>query len=446
MGTGSRGRSSPPRRPAPIVYNVEEYAPAEVPLSDLLDDSGRLQLNPDVEAKGYFTVQLVKGRVRLQAGGYVGLIPLNERVVIDVVPRAPVANLSRLLRVSRYMPQFLLSERRYERDHEWNESLLDLYAGTLVKRVEIIASSGLLQEYRRREADTSFPRGRILVESTYGRLRPRGVTYKVATSWFERTPDNQPNRCIKYALWFLADRLARLGQIGRLRRELLLRIGGLYELFRQVPLDHSLRFLHDPVVRGVGPIPSLRDYYRAALDMAVVAVMEHGITLESHKSGVELPSLILNMNRVVEDYLRRVLQERAVSDGWDTEVLDGNTDGKKILFDASPSEDVTPDIVFRNRSDHRYPLIIEIKNVPVAGNSARPAMEQCVTYAATYRCERLVLVHPRGRGQAFTGLRLQGRIGDLSIYQYIFDLGGESIEGEEAIFAQAMHSIASKLH
>ena len=83
----------PARAPAkhPIVYRVREYDPVDVPLSDLLNAKGRLRLNPDVESKGYFTVQLTKGAVRLQARGYVGLIPLNDRVVIDVKPRVESA-------------------------------------------------------------------------------------------------------------------------------------------------------------------------------------------------------------------------------------------------------------------------------------------------------------------------------------------------------------------
>lgn len=427
--------------PAPTVYRAEEYAPVEVPLSDLLDDAGRLQLNTDVEAKGYFTVQLVKGRVRLQVRGYVGLIPLNDRVVIDIEPRVPVANLSRLLRVSRHMPDFLLRERSYERDEEWNESLLDLYASTLVERIEAVASSGLLREYRQEEDDTSFPRGRILMGPTYTRLHSQGIRHKVTASWFERTADNQPNRCLRYALWFLADRLARLHQRDRARRDLLLRVGTLYELFSEVSLDHSLSFMRDPVVRGAKALPSLRHYYRPALDIAVAIVLEHAIRMEGEKRAVKLPSLILDMGKLFEDYLRSVLHARALDQAWDTEVLDGNTAGKKLLFDRPPSEDATPDIVLRDRDGGSYPLVIEVKNIPVADNSSRSAIEQAIAYAASYRTDRVVLAHPKGRGQSFSGLRLQGKIGDLSLYQYVYDLAAEPLEAEDRCFTDAVRSL-----
>jgi len=436
---------APDAKPAPIVYNLEEYATAEVPLSDLVDDDGQLRLNSDVQARGYITVQLIKGRVSLQATGCVGLIPLNERVVINVVPRVPVANLSRLVRVSRYMPDSLLSERGYERGDEWNESLLHLYARTVIERVEMIASSGLLREYRRDEVDTSFPRGRVLLGPTYGRLRPKGITYKVTTSRFEHTSDNAANRSLKYTIWFLADWLNRLPRTTGGHRELLLRLGTLYELFGgEVPLDHSLAFLRDPQVRGARPLPSLRQYYRPALDIAVAIVLEHAIKFEGEKTAVELPSLVLNMSKVFEGYLRAVLRTHAVNSSWDVEVLDGNTEGKKPLFDQAPSEDATPDIVLRDRRDGRYPVIVEVKNIPADGNSSRSAIEQAVTYAAAYRCDRLVLAHPRGHGQAFSGLRLQGRIGGLSLYQYVFNLASDSLDNEDSRFSQAIVGLLAR--
>lgn len=428
----------------PKVYPVAEYAPAEVPLSDLLDAKGQLRLNPDVEAKGYFTVQLYKGRVRLQARGYVGLIPLNERVVIDVVPRVPVANLGRLLRVSRHVPDFLITERGYAADPAWNDSLLDLYARGLVERLDAIGSSGVLREYERREQATSFPRGRIRIGPTLTQLRPRGIRHRAVSSWFERTADNPANRCLKCAIWFIAGRLSKIGGRDTARRDLLQHLGAFYELFRGVPLDHSLVFLDDPLVRGSRSLPSLRSYYRPALDLAVAIIRQHAVDLEAAHHVLDLPSLVLNMNKVFESYLRNALRATATSEEWDTEVLDGNTEGKKPLFDAPPSEDATPDIVCRDRATGAYPVIIEVKNIPVYDNSSRSAIEQVTTYAATYRCNQVVVAHPRAHDQNFSGLRLQGKIGELSVYQYVFDLDAEELSGEEAAFGAAVHSILAE--
>ncbi len=427
----------------PTVYRVPEYAPADVPLSDLIDAGGQLRLNPDVDARGYFTVQLYKGRVRLQARGHVGLIPLNNRVVIDVVPRAPVANLSRLLRISRHIPDALVSERAYGRDETWNESLLDVYALTLATRIEHIASAGLLREYERREEVTSFPRGRILEGPTVVRLNARGVEHAVVASWFERTVDNPCNRCLKYALWFIAGRFVRLKSLQRERRRLHQSLNALYALFDGVQLDHTLSFLKDGLVHGNRPLPSLRQYYRPALDVATSIIREHAVDLEIQRAAVELPSLVLDMNKVFENYLRNTLHVYALEHNWATRVLDGNSEGKKLLFDSAPSEDATPDIVLRMPAPPEYLAIIEVKNVPVVGSSKRDAIEQAVTYAASYRCDRVVLAHPRHEDQGFSGLRVLGRLGDLTVYQYVFDLAAEQLDLEDQRFGEAIGSIAA---
>ncbi len=424
----------------PKVYPVREYEPVDVPLSDLLDARGHLRLNSDVEAKGYFTIQLTKGLVRLQARGFVGLIPLNDRVVIDVKPRVPVANLGRLLRISGYVPSFLGVERAYAMDPIWNESLIDLYARWLVSRIDVIASAGLLRAYEHREETSSFPRGRIRAEATLTQLRPRGIRHRAASSWFERTADNPANRCLKYAVWFVAGRISIVGSRVAPRRKLLQRLSALYELFSSVPLDHSLAFLDDPLVTGARRLSPLREYYRPALDLGVAIIRHHAIDVEAKRQVFDLPSMVLDMDRIFESYLRNTLRVEAARADWGVEVLDGNVAGKKPLFDDLPSEDATPDIVYRD-GDGRWPLVIEVKNVPVKRNSSRAAIEQVITYAATYRCGCVVLVHPRGRDQAWSGLRLQGNIGELAVYQYGFDLGAEDLESQEQGFREAMFNL-----
>lgn len=434
----------PARSPAkhPIVYRAREYDPIDVPLSDLLNAKGRLRLNPDVESKGYFTIQLTKGAVRLQARGYVGLIPLNDRVVIDVKPRVPVANLGHLLRVSGYVPSSLGAERPYATEQAWNESLVDLFAGWLAARVDVIASEGLLLLYEQHEEATSFPRGRVLAGATLTQLRPRGIRHQAVSSWFARTTDSPANRCLKYAIWFIAGRLAILGSRTASRRQLLQRLGALYELFSSVPLDHSLSFLSDPLVTGARETPSLRRYYRPALDLALAIVRRYAVDVEVTRRGVKLPSMVLDMDSIFEGYLRNALRAEAAARGGEgVDVLDGNSVGKKPLFDEPPSENATPDIVFR--AEHRWPLVIEVKNVPVNGNSSRGAIEQAVTYAAAYRCNRVVLAHPRARNQDIAGLRLQGRIDELEVYQYVFDLEAADLLAEERTFADSMFNLCS---
>lgn len=386
----------------------------------------------------------MKGKVRLQARGYIGLIPLNDRVAIDVIPRTPVRNLSRLLMVAQHAPDLLLRTRRYAHDPLWADSLLDAYAYGLLDRMDEIASNGLLREYHNRVETTSFPRGRILAGSTIRQLHVRGIRHQAVASWFERDPDNAANRCLKYALWFLAQRLSQATSPTGKRRYLLDRLAPLYAIFSDVTLDHSLAFLHDGLVNGERRLPSLRAYYRPALDIATAIILEHGVKLDAGGDAIRLPSLILNMNRLFEHYLRNALRTQGREQQWEHEVLDGNTDGRALLFDDAPSEDATPDIVLRDPITSRCSLILEVKNVPIKGiYSDRSAIEQAVTYGVSYRCNQVVLAHPRSHSGDFSGLRLQGKLGELAIYQYVYDLSADPLENEEARFAVAIQELVT---
>lgn len=81
--------------------------------------------------------------------------------------------------------------------------------------------------------------------------------------------------------------------------------------------------------------------------------------------------------------------------------------------------------------------------MPVNGNSSRGAIEQAVTYAGAYRCNRVVLAHPRARNQVIAGLRLQGRIDELEVYQYVNDLEAADLLAEERTFADSMFDLCS---
>jgi 5-methylcytosine-specific restriction enzyme subunit McrC len=347
--------------------------------------------------------------------------------------------------VAQHAPDLLLRSRKYAHDPLWADSLLDAYAYGLLDRMDEIASNGLLREYQRRVETTSFPRGRILTGSTIRQLHVRGIRHQAVASWFERDPDNATNRCLKYALWFLAQRLSReVSTDGKRRRHLLDRLAPLYAMFSDVTLDHSLAFLRDGLVTGERRLPSLRAYYRPALDIATAIILEHGVKVEAAGDAIRLPSLILNMNRLFEHYLRNALSIQGREQQWEHEVLNGNKDGRKLLFDDAPSEDATPDILLRDRITRRCSLIVEVKNVPLKGiHSDRSAIEQAVTYGVSYRCNQVVLAHPRSYSDDSSGLRLQGRMGDLTVYQYVFDLSTDPLEDEEARFAAAIEKLVT---
>lgn len=429
----------------PRTYRLKEYGFTDVPLADLMEGQ-QLSVDPAVAKNDYFTLQMQGDRLRLQARGWIGLIPLNERVVIDVRPRVSVSNFTRILEVAGHTPAVLANVMRsYALENEWSDSLLDLYAQAFVSQVREIELRGFYREYEQREEQTSFPRGRILQGQTAA-MAARGLSHVAAASWFERTVDTPINRCLKYAAWFLGQRYTSLGARSAASRRIHRELNVLYGLFDGVGLDRSLRFLEEEIVIGRQRLPALRAYYRPALETALAIIRQHAIRIDE-PGPVELPSLVLKMDEVFEAYCRNVLKSYAHTDGWQVDVVDGRKEppagGGKPLFDQPGSNQASPDIVVRKDEPTSYPALIEVKYKPAAGPPERGALNQAITYAASYRSNHVVVVQPRASATSPAGLYTLGTIADLTVHQYVVDLDASDLAAEEQAFGKAVGELGA---
>jgi 5-methylcytosine-specific restriction enzyme subunit McrC len=435
---------------ARVIFNTEAYASVPVPFAYLLKD-GEPDIYPEVQAQGYFTIRLVDNHFIFQAGGYVGHIPINDRVLINVQPRVPVRNLERLIHIAEVAPISLdWYHREYEPHEEDVPTLWDALARSLVAAIEDIEANGVYREYVRRDDDTSFPRGRILIGETMRRHEARGMAHLAAVTWFDRSVNNALNRCLKYAIWYLAQRYIRRRPIAG-QRQLVSRLNRAYRAFDAAELDRSRAFLRDPTIVDPGRIPDLGAYYRRAVGVAKIIVRDQSVAFGGRRNDVQMESLLLDFEDLFERYVRCVLRQRLQRLAPGVVVLDGRTRGPgggatRIFDQPLPSEtrlyegDATPDVVLRTTTtDHAaaYPLLVEVKSKPITTSPERDDINQVVTYAVTYRAPTVVLAHPLTWGGKH-GLHLVGRIGTLSVWQYGFDLAAQDLEEEEQLFVNAM--------
>jgi len=438
------GRISGPKR---TVYPACEHEVLEIPAEDLLVD-GELRLYPEVVHRNFFQVRFQGQKLTFQPGPYVGVIPINDRVAVDVQPRVPIANLARLLRLSAHRPVCL---EEYLRDYEVQEepipSLIDSLATALINAVRSIETEGRHYEYQERIKYTSFPRGRILMGRTMSRFTSRGISHNVVASQYERSPDTAPNRCLKYAIWYLAQRYIRMKQLGDRSgiTKLLSSLNRAYYLFTDVELDHSRQFLVHPLV--VNPTHLFPNYghYEQSLSIAVTIVEDKGVKLEGLGDDVEIASFLIKVDDVFEKYVRTVLQRELVDLEPRLSILDGNLAGRmggqKELFDDVGAPVANPDIVVRDNEsediERRYPLLIEVKYKPLEGLPKREDLNQLIAYATSFRAPAAVLVQP-APVNAKQGLDHLGMIGSTVFYQCGFDLSERDLGLEEETFANRM--------
>lgn len=449
-----------------LVYPAVEHKPVDnLPLDQLVH--GRtLDLYEEVQSRDYLTVHTSGGKLILQAGGCVGLLPLNDRVALDVAPRVPIGNLMRLLELSGLAPAvpatYLLG--RYRIHGQGYPSLLNVLALALLDAVDAVAVQGLHRAYQREVADTSFPRGRILLGETMRRHHARGATHRVTASWFTPSIDTAPNRCLKYTIWRLAQ-IYRQGKppkkaSSREReayRQIIARLNQAYSYFGSVLLDPKARFLSDPLVSDPSTLPAIRAYYAQALQLSLILIRNQGLTF-GENATVEAPTFLIKVADVFESYIRKTLARTLPTHMPDIVVLDGNPGqpGNRPLFlpgsDArlmrAQESTASPDIVLQRAgaaaTKPSYPVILDTKYKDRPPD--RNDVNQAIVYGLVYEAPSVVLLYPYDPERHATQPRLQpiGQVSGIELYRYFFDLSGSILENEEEDLAETIAQLISR--
>ncbi|MER5631551.1 McrC family protein [Streptomyces nitrosporeus] len=427
-----------------VVIPCNEYGPINVAPEDVLGPDGRLALLPQVLNK-YVKADFENEGLRLSAKGTSGLIPLTDRIALQVRPRFPLRNLTHMVAVCGYVPTMLPALRDYQLTDQWSDWLLDVMADGLLAAMDTVSLNGLLRTYHCRAGSGSYPHGRINTTATMLRYAARGINHKAEFSWFERTADNAPNRCLKSAISFLLSRYSRMPRQKGVRQRIA-RLAESMRVLQDVKLEARPFNLNDPQVRGAVPLPETRAYYQPAIELAVAILTGRGINLDAHSGDVSMPTLLVKTEDLFEEFIRVSLQ-KALSDHTTLSVLDGNKKpGKVKLYENLPEAEkgtlpahkeppvsgrepeANPDIVFR-LDDGTHPLVADVKYSNVKGYAARSEVEQIVLYGHRYRSPIAMTIHPR-RTDANKGLYIAGRIGSTIIAQYRVDLGTDDLENE----------------
>lgn len=429
--------------------SVPEYGVVRIDADSILK-GGRLNVYPAIDGKDLFVLRVSRSGVDIQARGFVGIIPLNDDLVLHVTPRVPLGNLARLLSTVHHtlteLPGLL---RSYDSEPGIYPSLISIYAASLRASIETLHQQGLMRRYERREMDYTTPRGRINIGRTVQTALPRGLP-TVSTTYFERTTDIPENRALLGAVMWLARYASRYEDTLSIRETRQIRhdLNASHLLLSSITHDTSRAFLRDPVVTGSRPLPSLRPDYRPALDLAVSILGEQALIIDQHGKRLQMPSLLINLDVLFEDYIREVLRRAAGTGDWPCAVLDGNKNppigAKSKIFPGVSDElvETSPDVVCRHRQTGSFPVIVEVKYKPVRNRVDRTHLEQVLAYGLAYRAQHAVIVQPQGHSPAHRGLRTLGTVGGITCHLYSIDLDGD-LTHEEATFSTAIRLLIS---
>lgn len=421
--------ATPNDRPGRRIIPLDLRSTTDLPISDLIVD-GRLDIYPHVEEKGLLFLQFRRNMLTLAAGPYVGLIPLTPTVSVEVRPKLPIGNFARVLDAARGSLSSITGvDRLYMSDNLSSNSVLEFLAANFLGALQPVQENGLLKDYIRISEMTYSPRGRINPSGTMVRAWSRGQKHKVEAQRFEQTSNIPVNRVLKAALRMLLARMKSSGQNGR---QLISAVNRAYfEMPSSIGDMGPTDFEQAKHTLLSGLLPASRMYYSRPLEIALLIISNRGISLQERGIDVLLETFIVNFERMFEDYLLRVLEQQA--DPTLLRVRSGNASGKKPLFDDRKDPPAQPDIVISSIATGNK-LIAEVK---YKEKPTREDYNQAITYAVTYRSNRVILVHQNKAGAA-TGLRHIGTMNGIALDAYAFDLSKADLEGEELAFANVL--------
>lgn len=416
----------------PKIYRGREHSEVAIPLAAMLQD-GRLNLFDEVKGKNYFQIYSRGSDLVFKCGGFVGLIPLNKDIAIEVAPRVKISNLDRILQqAGATYTIFTLISRGYAASEEASY-LIDLLADALVAGVEEIVEWGKHKEYSSRIYHGHPRSGRILVKET-SRLRAKNPgTVSAATSRFERSSDNIYNVCIRFALEHLIRTLYSSGKSQHSSR--LSRLNVAWQNFPEVEAKGNALAIAQEVERRMS-YERLSVPYVKTLPLANAVLRSYGPSQRHLPPSFSLGSLIFDVADAFEHYIRRCLGEHC-----DASVIDGNLGvpmgAKQPLFleSANPlTRDVhtTPDLLIRD-DQNKAVCVLDVKYKPYSGMPDRSDINQALSYALAYGTPICGLIYP---ASTLTG-RIEdfGKVGNVSFFGFAIGLNAIDLVAEERRFA-----------
>ncbi|HLL90310.1 MAG TPA: hypothetical protein VK324_13505 [Tepidisphaeraceae bacterium] len=410
-----------------IVYPCREYDEVALPIKNLLEPDGTLDIYPDVAAKGYFDIDYRKGELVVKARGHVGLIPISARAAIRVEPRTPIPNLLYMIwRAGVGMTGLENFVRGYRETPGTVADPERLYEATFLSALRGAGRVGLLKRYLRRDTEQEM-RGRLLLGKTVSRFRSHGIRNQHVFEVYDHTVDNPENRIIKSTAARLLQRVIAERSTGS--RDVARQLRDLLRLFEPVNAGaiRPEQIARD-TPRLIRSLPRSHRFYEPALWLAYLIATNSGVKMEA-VGKAKFQSVIIDMADVFERYVRKVCESMAVAYFGGSRIMNGNRTHVP-LFAKGEKFPTKPDIYFTDG----------ISNLAVADAKYKRNVSSEDRYELLAFCESLgvktaAFICPKLPDQApvsFQGTTATGR----TVHVVRIDLSALALEAEEQKFAQ----------
>lgn len=385
------------------LLTLTEYCPAECPPDVVGEEEGRylwdnhrdkLTVEPPTFATG--------NRWRLTSNGWVGHLPVSDRLGLSLQPKVPLANVFRMLEFA-YRQQFEIPGDLFE--VETVEDLFERLAMVLARRVLDRARQGLYRTYVRDEDDLPYLRGSLDVDRHL--RRPWAV--HLPCRFEEHTGDVEDNQILAWTLH-------RIARSGFCSERSVPTIGGAYRTIQAVA---DLRPFNAAACVG-------RLYHRLNQDYEPLHALcrfflENSGPTHQIAGHSSIPFLI-NMAALFERFVAAWLHEH-LPDGLELE------EQEPVRLSPDGTLEFVIDLVLYRKAPRVAVAVLDTKyKIPDKPSTADIA--QVVAYAEAKGCDRASLIYP-----APLPISVPARVGGVEVLPLTFDVREDLEKGGQALLA-----------
>lgn len=400
------------------LFQAREREETAIPITEVWKD-GEIDIFPEVQNQKYFEIRFRGRRLIVTAGKYVGFIPLNDRVVIYVQPKIPATNLVHLLAVAGGVVA-LGRERQYQLVASTAPPLLEAMAGAFLAYLEEMEIAGLYKTYLNMSEAQSVLKGQIRFQESMQQFWSRGKRHLAVSSYFDLTANVPENQLLHFACRSLISHFLALGASPVTLRSL----AQFEELFSRAGVILRLPGKQEIHEEGL-PVSHIR-----ALRLANALIARQGVELPLGGTDIFLPSFLIDMESLFEEYVGRVLSQHLPH----LRVAVGG-EGTKALFDDTPAPTASPDAILFSRN-----AAVAVGDVKYKPRYTREDLNQVISYALCYRVGIAVLFLPALTAEE-AGLTKIGEIRGIAVYQSRLWLGSADLSAEARRMAVSLRGV-----
>jgi len=191
-----------------IIIEAKERTEIDVDINHIVKNGNKLEIYPEI--RNFFSIDYKpkSNTLILFSGKYVGLIPVNENLVIDIKPKFSISNINRMIITSgEYLQALTFFNRHYSESIKNSNVTLKFLIECFLREMRFLYESGILKEFTKKNSFTSNIKGKLNIPKSIKNLWSKGFFHKASVDFYELTPDNDVNRFIKCALFISLNEL-----------------------------------------------------------------------------------------------------------------------------------------------------------------------------------------------------------------------------------------------